>query len=259
MNFQFKLRQPLLKFLRPRDRQRFPGCHSGLMGEKHAAAAGCGIGCRAGSQPPSPMSASCNDVANSGGKSMQTFPRRALIFFLSLGMASAQAVTGGIVGSVTDSSGGAMAQAEITLISITTGVQRTVPTSHSGEFVIDGLEPGEYSISVKASGFKTLERKGIRLSPSERLALGTLSLAVGAIDQQITVTAEGRHRTDWKFGTLVFHHRRTNRGTPRLWAHRYQPGSHRAGSGGPGRREYPQPRGHQRDGLQCRRQPHHCQ
>ena len=58
---------------------------------------------------------------------MQTFPRRALIFFLSLGMALAQAITGGIFGSVTDSSGGAIPQAEINLISITTGAQRTVP------------------------------------------------------------------------------------------------------------------------------------
>ena len=51
--------------------------------------------------------------------------------------------------------------------------------------------PANTPITVKASGFKTLERKGIRLSPSERLALGPLSLEVGAIDQQVTVTAEG--------------------------------------------------------------------
>jgi hypothetical protein len=97
-------------------------------------------------------------------------------FFLGFGFAFAQAITGAIFGSVIDPSGGAILRVEINLVSTTTGAQRTVQTADSGEFVIDGLEPGEYSISVKASGFKTLKRTGIRLSPSERLELGSLSL-----------------------------------------------------------------------------------
>ena len=94
------------------------------------------------------------------------------VFFLGSGLAWAQAVTGGMFGSVTDSSGSVIQQAEIKLSSITTGAQRTVQTTHSGEFVIDGLEPGEYTIVVAAPGFKILERTGIQLSPSDRLALG---------------------------------------------------------------------------------------
>ncbi len=117
--------------------------------------------------------------------------RALTLFFLGLGFALAQAVTGGMFGSVTDSSGSVVQQAEIKLVSITTGAQRLVQTSHSGEFVIDGLEPGEYSITVNAPGFKTLERRGIQLSPSDRLGLGNLSLEVGAIDQHVTVMAEG--------------------------------------------------------------------
>ena len=113
------------------------------------------------------------------------------LFFLCLSFALAQAITGGIFGSVTDSSGAVIPRAEIKLVSVTTGAERTVQTTHSGEFVLDGLEPGEYSLSVKASGFKVLERTGIRLSASERLGLGGLSLQIGAIDQQITVAAEG--------------------------------------------------------------------
>ena len=133
---------------------------------------------------------------------MQTHPRRAvllpsavaapILLFLCLGLVLAQATTGGMFGSVTDSSGGIISHAEIRLVSLTTGAQRTVQTAHSGEFVIDGIEPGEYSVSVIAPGFKTLERTGIRLSPSERLALENFSLAVGAVDQHVTVTAEPR-------------------------------------------------------------------
>jgi hypothetical protein len=119
------------------------------------------------------------------------FCRIAAAAILSLGLALAQAVTGGIFGSVTDSSGSAIVQAEITLVSETTGAERNVQTTHSGEFVIDGVEPGEYTVIVKMAGFKILKRTGIRLSPSERLGLGVLSLAVGTIDQQMTVTGEG--------------------------------------------------------------------
>jgi hypothetical protein len=114
-----------------------------------------------------------------------------LILLVVAGLALAQAVTGGMFGSVTDSTGAAIPQVEITLVSVTTGAQRAVPVGRSGEFVIDGLDPGEYNIIAKAAGFKTLEKKGIRLSPSERLAIGVLSLEVGGIDQHITITSEG--------------------------------------------------------------------
>ena len=109
---------------------------------------------------------------------MKTFLCLAVVVLLAPGLALAQPVTGGMFGSITDPSGGAVPQAEIRLLSVTTGARRTVPTNHSGEFVIDGLDAGEYSVTVRASGFKTLERKGIVLSPSERLALGNLSLQV---------------------------------------------------------------------------------
>ena len=111
-------------------------------------------------------------------------------FFLSLGLIWAQAVTGGIFGSVTDSSGSSVQQAGLKLTKISTGAQRTVQTTRAGEFVIDGLEPGEYTVSVTAPGFKTLVRTGIQLSPSERLGLETLVLEVGAVDQHVTVVAD---------------------------------------------------------------------
>jgi hypothetical protein len=117
--------------------------------------------------------------------------RSLAFFFLTQSMVWAQAVTGGMFGSVADSTGSVAQQAVITLTRIATGAQRTVQTGHSGEFVIDGLEPGEYKISVTVPGFKVLERTNIQLSPSERLSLGTLTLEVGGVDQHVTVTAEG--------------------------------------------------------------------
>jgi len=114
------------------------------------------------------------------------------LFLLALTLAWGQAVTGAISGSLTDSGGGVIQKADVELTSVTTGAKRVVQTSASGEFVIEGLDPGQYSISVRVTGFKPFERTGIRLTPSERLPIGTLSLEVGnASNQQVTVTAEG--------------------------------------------------------------------
>jgi len=113
------------------------------------------------------------------------------LFSLCTGFALAQAITGGMFGSVADSSGGPLPQVEIRLVNTATGAERILKTDHNGEFVIDSLESGEYSLTVKTSGFKTLERTGIQLSPSERLALGPIKLEVGSVDQRITVVAEG--------------------------------------------------------------------
>lgn len=112
---------------------------------------------------------------------------------LSFAVASVQAqvISSSITGAVADSSGAAIQQADIELVAVATGAHRTAKSAASGEFSISGLEPGEYSLSVKATGFKTLERNGIRLTPSERLALGNLVLDIGTVDQQVTVTAEG--------------------------------------------------------------------
>src|SRR5207244_1427536 len=56
---------------------------------------------------------------------------------------------------------------------------------------LSGVNPGEYSLTISSAGFKTLERTGIALIASERLSLGTLVLEVGAVQERVTVTAQG--------------------------------------------------------------------
>ncbi|HLJ18152.1 MAG TPA: carboxypeptidase-like regulatory domain-containing protein [Bryobacteraceae bacterium] len=114
-----------------------------------------------------------------------------LLQVLAHGPAFSQAVTGSISGSVADASGSAVTAAQLVLVNAATGAQRTTQTNNSGEFVISSVDPGEYSLTVQAPGFKTLQRTGIRLTPSEILAIGTLSLALGTVEERVTVTAEG--------------------------------------------------------------------
>jgi hypothetical protein len=71
-----------------------------------------------------------------------------------------------------------------------TGILRTAPVSADGGFVVPGLFPGTYTITVEAAGFKKLEKTDINLSAADRLNAGEFVLTVGATADQVTVTAE---------------------------------------------------------------------
>ena len=118
-------------------------------------------------------------------------PFFALLLILAVAPGFGQQVTGTISGSVQDTSGASVAAASIKLVSPATGAVRSVLTDGSGNFVLASVDPGEYKLTVQAKGFKTLERKGVILTASERLSVGALALAVGNVEERVTVTAEG--------------------------------------------------------------------
>ena len=121
--------------------------------------------------------------------------RRMLVFGLLAAVlvlpASGQTITGSITGSVLDSAGLAVAGAEVVLTQTATGATRKLTTNERGGFVFSSLQPGEYDAVVTMSGFKSVERKSVRLTASETLSLGDIVLEVGAVSERITVTAEG--------------------------------------------------------------------
>jgi hypothetical protein len=105
-------------------------------------------------------------------------------------MGWSQAVTSSILGTVTDSQGGVIAGAEVTLLNESTGDQRTLPTNAGGNFTFPALVIGRYTVRVQAKGFEKLEKKGNVLTADERLSVGTLLLTVGAVTETVTVQAQ---------------------------------------------------------------------
>jgi hypothetical protein len=101
----------------------------------------------------------------------------------------AQSITGSIFGSVLDSGGAAVQAAQVKLTNPTTGAERVTQTDVRGEFAISILPPGTYSLTVEVPGFKTLVRKDITLTPSDRLSLGALTLELGTLTEQVLVSA----------------------------------------------------------------------
>src|SRR5664279_445876 len=66
----------------------------------------------------------------------------------------AQVESGKVVGTVRDASGAILADAAVTLINTATNATRNVRTGSDGEYVLTGLQPGEYTMTVEHEGFK---------------------------------------------------------------------------------------------------------
>jgi hypothetical protein len=101
----------------------------------------------------------------------------------------AQTITGSITGRITDATGAVIPNAMVQLTEQHTNVSVSTKVLSDGNFTFPDLLPGDYSITVEATGFKRLVQQHLVLTASERLSTGTLKLEVGSVTQSITVTA----------------------------------------------------------------------
>src|SRR5262249_21969738 len=103
------------------------------------------------------------------------------------GVAIAQTTSGEIRGRVVDSSDAALTDAKVTLMNELTGDRRVITTDSSGNFIFVAVQPGTFSVSAEAPGFKEFTKRGLQLSASERLSAGNLKLQVGSVTETMTV------------------------------------------------------------------------
>ncbi len=112
------------------------------------------------------------------------------VITLLCGCIYAQTISGTIQGTVTDPGEAAVPGASIELKSLVTGVVRTTTSTAEGIFRFNSVEVGRYSLSVKAgSGFKTYAVPEIILNASEVREMGHLKLTLGAVTDEVTVSA----------------------------------------------------------------------
>lgn len=101
---------------------------------------------------------------------------------------SAQQTTATFYAVVTDSTGGLIPGATVTLTHEGTGAAATKQTSAVGEAVFDFLRVGSYTLRVEATGFKRLESKGIELMAAQNVRQ-TFVMEVGATTETVNVEA----------------------------------------------------------------------
>jgi Carboxypeptidase regulatory-like domain len=106
--------------------------------------------------------------------------------FLSLSLAAYGQDSASITGTVTDQSGAAVPNAQVTVSSADRGINRPTTTNATGDYLVAGLPSGPVNVTVIAQGFKRYEAKAIVLQVGQK-ARADLALEVGTIKEEVTV------------------------------------------------------------------------
>jgi len=107
---------------------------------------------------------------------------------LGAALISAQSLDTGLLGIITDPGGAVITGAAVTITQPETGFTRTVQTSAEGAYEVRYLRPGDYTVEVKASGFRGERRTGIVLQISQ-LARIDFKMQVGQVQETIEVSS----------------------------------------------------------------------
>jgi hypothetical protein len=94
----------------------------------------------------------------------------------------------GITGTVTDPSGAVVANATVTATNEATNVSEKATTSSAGTYAFRGLNPGTYTVTVEAQGFKKSVQSGVIVEVSKTDTIDA-TLATGATAETVQVTA----------------------------------------------------------------------
>ena len=101
-------------------------------------------------------------------------------------------VGGSISGTIQDSSGKVVNNADVIVRESNTGLVYETHTDNSGHFTLPVLPIGRYEVDVTATGFQSYQRKGVVLDTSAALTLDA-SLVVGNVAQTISVNDNTLH------------------------------------------------------------------
>ena len=93
-----------------------------------------------------------------------------------------------IEGTISDSTGGVVPGATVTLTNQETGVVQNSQTSDAGYYRFPALGNGLYTVRVALQGFKTVIQENIRLQVAETKTIN-LAMDVGATTEEVTVQA----------------------------------------------------------------------
>ncbi len=111
----------------------------------------------------------------------------ALLLLAGARGASAQGTNSALLGTVTDTGGGVIPGATVTVKNNATSVTTNTVTNSSGAFSVPALEAGTYTVNVALSGFKTAVFNNVTLLALVPATL-RVTLEVGTLSETVTVT-----------------------------------------------------------------------
>jgi len=108
---------------------------------------------------------------------------------LYAGVGGAQTFRGSILGTVTDSSGGSVAGAQVSVRNVDTGIVRTTVTDADGGYNIPELPVGTYSVNISKENFDTSVTNAVKVDVAAEVRVDA-ALKPGAVSQSVTVSGE---------------------------------------------------------------------
>jgi Carboxypeptidase regulatory-like domain/TonB dependent receptor-like, beta-barrel len=109
--------------------------------------------------------------------------------FATAALSQAQMSSGDIKGTVTDSSGGVIPNAPVTVTNVDTGVSRTLSTSEIGEFRFFVLPPANYELKIEVSGFGVYTRRPLQVTVGQTVVTDAV-LQPASVQQEVVVQEE---------------------------------------------------------------------
>ena len=99
----------------------------------------------------------------------------------------AQAISGDLVGRVTDASGAIVPNVSVTATNTANDVKVSARTNAGGEYRISNLLPGNYDVSAEAPGFSTFKLKGVPVQLNQAATVD-ITLNVGSVSTSVEVS-----------------------------------------------------------------------
>src|ERR1700675_1540812 len=112
----------------------------------------------------------------------------AVVFVVSGLPAEAQTSKGTLAGVVRDASGAVIANADVIVINEATTETRQTKSNAQGEYRVEAISAGSYSVRAEAQGFQTIDIKGLKVNPSVTTSYDAI-LPVGATATTVEVEA----------------------------------------------------------------------
>ena len=120
------------------------------------------------------------------------------------GSALAQKTSGSVLGVVTDASGASVAKATVSLKNAATGASRDTTTNNSGEYSLEDVPIGTYSLEVTSASFRGFVANNVIVNVATATRLDA-RLTIGTVTDIVTVQADSiQVQTDsGALGTVV--------------------------------------------------------
>jgi hypothetical protein len=110
------------------------------------------------------------------------------VMLLSAATVNAQAVTGGLLGTITDSNGAAAVGATVTITETRTNIASSAATNSAGNYVFSNIRDGVYRVEASLKGFKKVVRDNVIVDVNTTVRVD-LTLQIGEVTETVTIEA----------------------------------------------------------------------